>query len=272
MTQAVEPTIQQVGFGLSQVRVRIEGVGPPLLLLMGIGGHLDMWQPLTEYLPGRRLVMFDFPGTGESSLPWFPPTMANCALFVSGLMRKLELSQADILGYSWGGMLAQQLAAQHPGIVRKLVLACTTPGVLGVPAHPQVWARLLTPLRYYSPGYMAAIAADTFGGKFRRDPALVRAEVARRMANPPSWPGYAFQVIAASTFSTFPLAPLIRQPTLILAGDDDPVVKTQNQRLLHNLLRQSELRILENSGHLLLLDSPQTAARIVTSFLEKKEG
>lgn len=269
MTQDMKPSTRYVTFGSARVRVRMEGTGAPLLLLMGLGGHIDMWQPLAEQLHGRQLVMFDFPGTGESTLPWFPPTMANAALFVRSLMRRLGLRRADVLGYSWGGMLAQQLAAQHAGAVRKLVLACTSLGPLAIPAAPCVAARLLTPRRYHSPGYLAAIAPDTFGGKFRRDPSLVDAEVARRMIRPPSSRGYAFQLIAAATFSTFHLAPLIRHPTLILAGGDDPMVKTQNQHILHRMLGNSELRILENAGHLLLLDSPETCAHIVTSFLAK---
>lgn len=265
----MKPSTRYVVFGSARVRVRTEGTGAPLLLLMGIGGHLDMWQPLAEQLHGRQLVMFDFPGTGESTLPWFPPTMANAALFVRGLMRRLGLRRADVLGYSWGGLLAQQLAAQHAGTVRKLVLACTSLGALAIPSGLRVTARLLTPRRYHAPGYLAAIAPETFGGKFRRDPALVDAEAARRMSHPPSWWGYALQLIAAGTFSTFPLAPLIRHPTLILAGGDDPMVKTLNQHILHRVLPNSELRILENAGHLLLLDSPETSARIIMSFLEE---
>jgi pimeloyl-ACP methyl ester carboxylesterase len=185
-------------------------------------------------------------------------------------MRKLELGQTDVLGYSWGGLLAQQLAAQYPGAVRKLVLACTGPGMTGIPASPRVIARLMTPRRYYSPEYLAAIAPDTFGGKFRHDPSLVEAEVGRRGSHPPSWTGYAFQVAAASTFAALPfVAPLISQPTLILGGGDDPVFKTHNQHLLHRALRNSELRILEGAGHLLLLDTPEISAPIITSFLDR---
>jgi pimeloyl-ACP methyl ester carboxylesterase len=239
-----------------------------LVLLMGIGGHLDMWQPLTErlLLPGRQLVTFDFPGTGASSLPWFPPTMAHSALFVRLLMRKLGLSRADVLGYSWGGLLAQQLAAQHPRVVRKLVLACTGPGVLCVPADLRVAARLLTPRRYYSPAYLRKIAADTYGGRFRRDPTLIDGEVAVRMSHPPSWPGYAFQLVAASTFSTFAVAPLITSEALILGGDDDPIVKTKNQLILHRLIKGSALQIIEEAGHLVLLDSPEKIAPIIDGF------
>src|ERR1700749_2464449 len=78
-----------VSIGPMRVRVRIAGQGPPLLLIMGLGGHLDMWQPLTKQLRNRKLVMFDFPGTGGSSQSWFPPTMAHNALFVWLLMGRL---------------------------------------------------------------------------------------------------------------------------------------------------------------------------------------
>ncbi len=250
-----------------KVRVKIQGTGPPLLVIMGIGGHLDMWEPLAGWFPERSVVMFDFPGTGDSSLPWFPPTMAHCALFVRLLLQNLKLPRADVLGYSWGGLLAQQLAAQHPGTVRKLVLACTGPGVACIPADLEVAARLLTPKRYYCAEYLASIAPDTYGGRFRHDPSLVEAEVARRLHHPPSWAGYTFQLLAAGTFSTFPLASRISQPTLIVAGDDDPIVKVGNQYILKRLIRNSDLRVLKQAGHLLLLDSPERSAPIIEMFL-----
>jgi pimeloyl-ACP methyl ester carboxylesterase len=88
------------------------------------------------------------------------------------------------------------------------------------------------------------------------------------MDRPPSWLGYGFQLIAAATFSTYPIAPLIRQPSLILAGDDDPLVPPVNQRILHGLLRNSDLVMIESAGHLLLLESPETAADVVRAFLD----
>jgi pimeloyl-ACP methyl ester carboxylesterase len=236
-------------------------------MVMGIGGHLDMWQPLAERLPNRTLITFDFPGTGGSSLPWFPPTMAHSALFVRLLLKKLGLPRADVLGYSWGGLLAQQLAAQHPRVVRKLVLACTGPGVLCVPAKPRVAARLLTPRRYYSPPYFQKIAADTYGGRFRQDAALVASEVSRRMHHPPSWAGYVFQLIAAGTFSTFAVAPLIKSPVLVLGGDDDPMVNAKNQLILHRILKRSDLQIIKGAGHLILVDSPELSAPLIELFL-----
>jgi pimeloyl-ACP methyl ester carboxylesterase len=239
------------------------------MLLMGIGGHLDMWQPLTEWLPDRTLISFDFPGTGASSLPWFPPTMTHCALFVRLLMRRLRIPRADVLGYSWGGLLAQQLAAQHPRVVGKLVLACTGPGVVCVPAGLRVAAHLLTPRRYYSPAYLKKIAADTYGGRFRHDLDLVDIEVSRRMNNPPTWAGYVFQLIASSTFSTFVIAPLIRNSVLVLGGNDDPIVNTKNQLILHRILKRSQLEIIDGAGHLVLCDSPEIAGPVIENFLAR---
>lgn len=71
--------------GPTRVRVRTQGQGEPLLLVMGIGGSPDMWEPVAKHLPGRELVMFDFPGTGESTISWLPPTMAHNAFFSSSV-------------------------------------------------------------------------------------------------------------------------------------------------------------------------------------------
>lgn len=258
------------------VRVRVRTTGspgsePPLLMIMGIGGHLDMWEPLSEHLADRQLISFDFPGTGCSGLPLFPPTMMHNALFVRLLLDRLDLEQVDVIGYSWGGLLAQQLAAQHAASVRRLVLACTGPGVTCVPASPQVAWRLLTPRRYYSPTHLKDIAVDTYGGRYRTDPSLVEADVARRVRHPPTWVGYAHQVAAAATFSSLVVGPLVSAPTLILAGGDDPLVRTPNQHILHRLIRSSTLRIFEDAGHMLLLERPGELRPLIESFLHDVE-
>jgi pimeloyl-ACP methyl ester carboxylesterase len=163
--------------GPTRVRVRTVGDGPALLLLMGIGGNLDMWDPLAQRLPGRRLIMFDFPGAGASSSSFLPPTMMHNALFTRLLMLRLGYGRADVLGYSWGGLRAQELAFQHPWAVRRLVLAATSLGLSGIPPAPQVIWRMLTTRRFYSPEYLAEIAASTYGGRFRREPGLSQARL-----------------------------------------------------------------------------------------------
>jgi pimeloyl-ACP methyl ester carboxylesterase len=266
--QAVGPVTTTVRVGPTRVRVRTVGEGPPLLLIMGIGGNLDMWGPLISRLPGRRLVMFDFPGTGSSGLSWLPPTMGFDAAFVRLLLLRLGLSRVDVLGYSWGGVLAQHLAVQHPGVVRRLVLGATTVGLGGAPPSPRVAARMLTPRRYTSRSYFMRVAPELYGGRYRTDPHVVESHATTRLGRPPGAIGYASQLAALWGYSTLPALSRIRARTLIVAGTDDPVVPVANPRLLARCIPGATLRLFEGAGHLLLVDSPEVVGPVIEQFLD----
>ena len=258
---------QFVHLGPIRVRVRVTGDGPPLLMIMGIGGNLDMWEPLTALLPDRQLVTFDFPGTGDSTLSWLPPTMPANALLVRALIRKLGYDKVDVLGYSWGGVLAQHVALQHRSVVSRLILASTTVGWGGRFPRLSVAGKMVTPLRYYSRSYFKRIAPSLYGGRYRLDPAYLEAEVQRRLGRPPSLPGYGAQLTAIMSYSSLPILPLISARTLVLAGDDDPIVPTFNPKLIAAAIRHATLRILPGAGHLLLFDSPEVVAPLIDEFL-----
>jgi pimeloyl-ACP methyl ester carboxylesterase len=256
-----------VQVGPNRVRVRTAGTGPPLLMIMGIGGTLEMWTPLATRISGRQLIMFDFPGTGGSGPSFLPPIMSVNALFTRTLLRQLGHNRVDVLGYSWGGLLAQQLAIQHPHSVRRLVLACSAIGLGCVPPAPLVFARMMTPRRYYSRAYFTKVAPTLYGGRLRQDPSLIDEEADRRIGRPPSVAGYAAQLMAVVGYSSLPGLPVVSAPTLILGGDDDPIVAAANQRVMSHLIRRSRLRVIEGAGHLLLLDSPEIAAPLIQDFL-----
>ena len=122
-----------------QVRVSIRpgtGPGPPLLMCNGIGASLEVLQPFVEALDARiEVVRFDVPGVGGSADPRAPYSFAMLALLVTRLMSALGHERFDVLGISWGGGLAQQLAFQHPRRCRRVVLAATATGSLMVPAR-----------------------------------------------------------------------------------------------------------------------------------------
>jgi pimeloyl-ACP methyl ester carboxylesterase len=261
--------VSDVRVGPTRVRVEVVGSGPPLLMIMGIGGNIDMWAPLVGQLPGRTLVMFDFPGTGSSGMSFLPPTMGWNAVLVRRLIAKLGFSAVDVLGYSWGGLLAQHLAAQHRGAVRSVVLAATAVGVGGVPPPPQVFAAMLTPRRYYSAAYFRKVAPRIYGGRYRTDPDLVAEHAGSRLGRPPSPAGYVAQLAAVSGYSTLPLLPLIRARTLVLAGEDDPLAPARNARLLARGIRGAELEIIPGAGHLLLVDSPEIVGPRIDRFLSR---
>ena len=123
-----------------------------------------MWTPLLAALTDVRVIAFDAPGTGRSALPAIPVTMEGLAGLAEGVLDRLGYGEVDVLGYSFGGPVAQRLARRAPERVRRLVLAATTPGWGGVPGSLRTLVRMSTPLRYYWRSYYEAIAGDLMGG------------------------------------------------------------------------------------------------------------
>ena len=252
-----------------RLRVAVRGRGRPLLLLMGIGGNLEMWAPFEDALDARvvQTITVDAPGTGGSSGYRFPQRMSGLARTMDRMLDVLGHDQVDVLGVSFGGVLAQQLAHQAPDRVRRLVLAATGPGVGGVPGSPRVLLALATPRRYYQPDYFRRVAGQIYGGAARRDPdAMLHGSLAR-FAHAPSVGGYFAQLYAITGWSSMPWLHRLRHPTLVLSGDDDPIVPLVNGRMLSRLIPESRLHIVRGGGHLFLLEQPAEIAALVTDFL-----
>jgi poly(3-hydroxyalkanoate) depolymerase len=183
------------------------------------------------------------------------------------MLDALGYDRVDVLGVSFGGVLAQQLAHQAPHRVRRLVLACTGAGLGGVPGSPRVLLALATPRRYTQPDYFRRIAGDVYGGAARRDPdAMLHGSLARFAKAPPVG-GYLAQLYAITGWSSLPWLRRLAQPTLVIAGDDDPIVPAVNGRMLYRLIPDARLHVVPGGGHLLLLERPAEMAALVTSFL-----
>ena len=240
---------------------------PPLLLCNGIGASLELLQPFVDALdPRRGVIRFDMPGIGGSPAPVIPYHLAASAPLLSGLLDQLGYQQADVLGISWGGGLAQQFALSRPDRVRRLVLVATGPGALMVPGRPRVLMRMLTPRRHRDPGYAARVAGDLYGGSVREDPAQARDLLHATTRLGPAR-GYYYQLISGIGWTSLPRLPKLRQPTLILAGDDDPIIPLVNARIMHRLIPRSELHIY-HGGHLELVADAQRIAPVVEEFLD----
>jgi poly(3-hydroxyalkanoate) depolymerase len=256
------------------VRVAVRpgtGPGPPLVLCNGIGASLDLLQPFVDEVDPRiEVVTFDVPGVGGSSVPKVPYNFALLAWLVATLADRLGYDRFDALGISWGGGLAQQLAFQYPRRCRRLVLVSTGTGMLMVPARLSVLSKMLTPRRYRDPAYAKAIAPLLYGGRMRRRPDEARHVVYEQERLGPSV-GYFLQLLAGVGWSSLPALPLIRQPTLILAGNDDPIIPLVNARILHALLPNATLYVF-NDGHLGLLTSADELGPLISRFLISPNG
>ena len=239
---------------------------PPLLLCNGIGASLELLQPFVDALdPRRPVIRFDMPGIGGSPAPVVPYHLLTTAPMLAALLDRLGYQQADVLGISWGGGLAQQFALSRPDRVRRLVLVATAPGALMVPGKPQVLMRMITPRRHRDPGYTARIAGELYGGTIRNDPALAR-ELLHATTRLGPARGYYYQLLAGVGWTSLPWLPRLRPPTLILAGDDDPIIPLVNARIMHRLIPGSQLQVYQG-GHLELAADAKRLASAVEAFL-----
>ena len=238
----------------------------PLLLINGIGASLELLQPRVDELdPALEVIRFDVPGVGGSPLPTVPYRFTGLCGLVARLLTVLGHDRADVLGISWGGAVAQHFAAFQRSRCRRLVLVSTATGALMVPARPAVLARMVTPRRYLDPSYLERAAPDLYGGTARTEaPRVAAAMNANNRVGSPR--GYLYQLAAGAGWTSVPFLPLIRQPTLIMSGDDDPIIPLANARLMHRLIPDSRLHVYEG-GHLGLVTEAAKLAPVVSQFL-----
>ena len=256
-----------VRVGALRLRVSRQGAGPPLLLLGGLGNSLGVWDNLVRELPGLDTIAVDAPGTGASSTPVLPLSMAELADLYAGLVRALGLEQLSVLGLSFGGAVAQQLAHQSPGLVRRLVLCGTGPGVGGTPGSAAALHELASPARYFSATQSRRATPVIYGGRFAREPGSFRRELEQRLASPPSVYGYYCQLAALVGWSSLPWLASIEAPTLVLAGDDDPVYPVENAAILGQGIPDARVEVLTGGGHLFVMDSARQIAPSVDAFI-----
>jgi poly(3-hydroxyalkanoate) depolymerase len=244
-----------------------DGSLPPLLLLNGIGAPLQLLEPFVAALnPRREVIRLDVPGVGGSPAPLVPYSMGTLSLTVSGILDQLGHRNVDVMGFSWGGALAQHLALQHRRRVRRLVLGATATGALSVPGGPRALRHMITPRRHREPSHASLVAADIYGGSMRTTP-----ELARELLDPGTSRrtnrGYYYQLGAAAGWSSLAWLPFVRQRTLIIAGDDDPLIPTINPKVMARLIPRSELHLYEG-GHLALLTDAAVLAPVIERFLD----
>ena len=243
------------------------GKGKPLFLVPGIGCSADMWEPFVQYFPNRHLISFDAPGAGRSSTPLFPVPVESLAALAVTVLDNRGVTCPDVIGFSYGGAVAQQLAYDNPERVRRLVLAATSCGWGAYWGSPGALAVMATPLRFYSASYFERVAARVYGGVTGRDSVKRQGASGARRRLPPSSYGYAMQLLGGMAWSSWKFLPEIRHETLVVCGDDDPLVPVANARILAQRIPRAKLAVVERAGHLLLWDEPERVAPQIGKFV-----
>jgi fatty-acyl-CoA synthase len=265
MTATTESTVSLDGL---RVRIRQTGEGPPLLLINGIGAHLAMWGTVEQAFEGFQLIAFDAPGTGDSPVPRWPVSVRALARLATRVLDEFEIERADVLGYSMGGMITQQLAYDAPERLRRVVLVATSPGIGGTVGDLRALVNVATPARYFSARLYRMTIGSMAGGRARTDSMWVAAQGALRLRRAPSVRGYLSQLVSLTGWSSLPLLGSIEHPVLVVAGDDDPLTPLANSMLIAHMTPNGRLLVIPDEGHLMLLDEDSRALGAIRDYLE----
>ena len=259
------PEITDVQLRIRGLRIhaQVSGSGEPLLLYSGIWGEVQLWRPLLPYLDQFRVIAFDPPGIGRSQLPPFPLTMRQLAKLGTSVLDELDIGPAHVLGASFGGAVAQQMALSYPAHVRRLVLVSTSFGGFAVPGSPKAFWHFMHPLSYH-PVRLEKVAGSMFGGRLRTEPELVRGLHIRR---PTSAVAGMYRMAPLFGWTSLPWLWAVRQPALVICGDDDPVTPRINHRIIASVMPNAPLHVVRGGGHLVLVDSVAEVAPVITRFL-----
>ncbi len=248
--------------GLS-IHTEVHGQGEPLLLHSGVWAGARSWDPLRPQLAGYRVISFDPPGIGRSAAPAYPLTMRGLASVGAALLDELGIGSAHVLGLSFGGAVAQQMALSYPSRVRRLILASTVFGSPGMPGDAQaLWHFLQS--GHYDQKQLERTAGIMFGGRLRTEPELIRSMPIRR---PRDTRAGLYRMTSLVGWSSLPWLWTIRHPALILCGDDDPITPLINHQFMAALMPHARLEVVRGGGHLMLLDSSARVAPLITGFL-----
>jgi pimeloyl-ACP methyl ester carboxylesterase len=244
--------------------------GEPVLMIMGLGASSRLWYRLLPWIARRhRVILFDNRGTGTSAPVRSRLTMSGLARDAVDVLDAAGEQSAHVVGASMGGMIAQQVALDHPERVRSLVLACTTAGgpsglppwrlMATVALRPLLGARRTFPL--VAPVLYAAATLDG-------NPARVQEDLKRRMADATSPLTVYAQLAAIALHDTRNRLGELAVPTLVVHGLEDGLVPPRRAHELAELIPGSRLELVPSCGHLLTTDAEEQTAAAILVHLE----
>ncbi|MCU1459571.1 MAG: alpha/beta hydrolase fold protein [Actinomycetia bacterium] len=247
------------------------GEGPRLLFVNGSGATLQNVAPLVDVYAGRfDLLAHDQRGLGRTSIPPGPYSMADYAEDAAALAAHIGWESYRVVGMSFGGMVAQELAVTYPDRIERLALLCTSPGgdggssypldtLVGKPADEVAAIRTRIMDTRFTPEWLAEHEGD------RMLIEMVTAEVEPRPAD--VLRGEALQLEARAGFDAFDRLPRISCPTLVTGGRYDGIAPLANSEAIAGQIPGAELRVYEG-GHMFFVQDGRAFPDILT-FLSK---
>jgi pimeloyl-ACP methyl ester carboxylesterase len=248
------------------------GEGDPVLLVMGLGGRAADWNDafVDALARDRRVVLFDNRGTGTSSKPPPPYTLARMTEDAIAVLDAAKVARAHVVGFSMGGMIAQRLALDHGARVASLLLLSThMGGARVVPPEREVWASFQAPTAGRPPADVVRdrvrmITAPGFA-EAHRDALEELVDIA--LARPTPLHAIVAQTQAVIEDDRSTRLPSIATRTLVVHGDRDRLIPIDNGRALASTIPGARLHVLEGCGHLPQWEATRALLDVVTTFI-----
>lgn len=249
--------------------------GPPVLLISGLGGVGASWGPQIELFAERyRVILPDQRGTGQTTRATGGYTTGQLAADMTALVDHIGLGAVHVVGESTGGAIAQQMALNHPGTVRSLVMSSTFARFDAYAQREFAVRRTLLATADRQTVYNL-YATFLFSPRYTRaHPDKVQAWIDRVLAQP-AGPGDGEIAIKRTEMiiahDTLAKLSAIRHPTLVLCGDHDACTPQPMSEDIAAAIPGAELVVFKDGGHLIELEQEEEYFQVVSSFIDRQE-
>jgi len=253
---------------VSPSSVRVAGQGPTLIMLHGVGLKQSIWEAQVEFLSATiRVVTYDLLGHGRTMERG--AALSNWTAQLEGIVQELALEHFLLLGFSFGGMVAQSYAARHPERIDRLILMCTV-----YDRSDAERAGVLARLELAKKEVPAAIIAAALARWFSPDvnPQVLAHYDALLRGNESSGFLAAYACFAESDLELKGLLVNFRRPTLVIAGDRDSGSTPLMAQKLAGVIRHGECYIVPRTRHMMAVETPDEVNAVLFRFLRETTG
>ena len=239
---------------------------PTVILIHGLGGTLNIWDPIVSVLEHRFSVLrYDLRGHGQSDVPAGDWSLEDFVSDLESIFNNESVPYAHLVGFSLGGLIVQQFALSYPDRVGQLTILSAVAGRTN--AERQHVQERIRNLEKGDLNTNIELALERwFSPEFRQDhPERVQKRIAELRATSPAGYFQAYRVFVLSDLAEH--LSQIQCETLVMTGEHDPGSNVRMARLMHESIPNSQLEILPNLRHSVLVESPQLIAEKLDLFL-----
>jgi len=262
------PTLTANGI---DIYYELRGQGPPLTLIMGQSCSLHQWKWMADILSGRfQVITFDNRGAGRSEKPDVAYSTAMMATDTRCLLEKLGIAKSHVFGVSFGGMIAQKFALMYPDAVDRLILGATMPNYYRFPPTQETIEALQSSALLSLPEGVKIIMNLFYTTDFfSKHPARAE-EIHQIMCTEKEEQAQNImyrQMGAGMEHNTLNELNNIKNASLIICGDDDPITPVENSRYMATKIPRSTLAVLPDTRHAFWVERAEQASEIIKKFL-----